>query len=90
MVRIRLRFDPQQVILEVRDHGQGFDNPGHWVELVRQGKLGLVSTLERVQSLNGSFHIETSRGSGMLARITMPCSGVPPARIHSMAVMTRP
>jgi two-component system sensor histidine kinase DegS len=69
---LRLRFLPRHIILEVQDNGQGFEKPDHWVELVRQGKLGLVSTLERVKSLNGQLQLETSPGNGTLVIVSLP------------------
>jgi two-component system, NarL family, sensor kinase len=69
---VRLRVEPAQVLLEVQDNGRGFDNPANWIELVRQGKLGLASTLERVEGLNGKLEIDTQPGRGTLARVSAP------------------
>lgn len=74
---VRLKLPPGQAILEVEDNGQGFKVPDHWIELVREGRFGLVSTIERVQSLDGRLDFESSPGSGTLVRVTVPVKDAP-------------
>jgi len=50
-----------QLTLTVADRGPGFDNLGN---LERDEHLGLVGMRERLESLGGSFHIESERGQG--------------------------
>jgi PAS domain S-box-containing protein len=71
---LRLRLEPERVLLEVQDNGRGFDNPAHWIDLVRHGKLGLASVLERAEGLNGKLEIVTHPGQGTLARVIAPRS----------------
>jgi len=70
-LRISLSIDAEQVILEIEDDGRGFDLPSRWVNLAREGHLGLVGTSERVRAIGGNLEIETDRGKGTLIRVTV-------------------
>jgi signal transduction histidine kinase len=64
---VSLRGTPDEIQLEVRDRGVGFD-----VERANQDRgLGLVSMQERVHLVDGTFLIESKVGSGtrILARV---------------------
>jgi PAS domain S-box-containing protein len=69
---VRLKLSRSHVTLEVEDDGQGFAPPEHWVEMVRQGRYGLVSALERAQSLNGRMEVLSEPGRGALVRVVVP------------------
>ena len=57
---VELRATENEVRLEVRDWGEGFD-----VEQARQNRgLGLLSMLERVNLVHGKFSIESRSGEG--------------------------
>ena len=71
-VRIRLRVAAAQVILEVADNGQGFTPPTDWLELARQGHLGLVGLRERAEAIGGHVEIESSPGHGATLHISAP------------------
>jgi PAS domain S-box-containing protein len=71
-VVVRLRLDPEQVILEIQDDGVGFEVPQRWVGLVRQGHYGLVGAAERAEAVGGRLHIESKPGEGTLVRVTAP------------------
>ncbi|MDX9850110.1 MAG: PAS domain S-box protein [Anaerolineaceae bacterium] len=72
--KLWVRFDltDQWVTLEVEDNGKGFNIPGRWVELVRQGHLGLVGIRERVEAIGGKLTIVSSPGKGTLIRVAVP------------------
>jgi signal transduction histidine kinase/ligand-binding sensor domain-containing protein len=67
-IDLRLRFEPRDVYLEVRDDGRGFPTdrtePGHY---------GIIGMRERVEELGGSLQIESEPGRGccLLARMPM-------------------
>ncbi len=69
-----VRFDltDNQVTLEVEDNGKGFIMPRRWVELVRQGHLGLVGMRERVEAIGGKLTITSEPGQGTLIRVVVP------------------
>lgn len=71
-LRISLSIDAEQVVLEIEDDGRGFDLPSRWVNLAREGHLGLVGTSERVRAIGGNLEIKTDRGKGTLIRVTVP------------------
>jgi signal transduction histidine kinase len=73
-VDIQLNFTASDLILEVRDHGQGI--PPELLERVKSksklgGGVGLSSMGERIKELGGAFEIE-SGSSGTLIRVTAP------------------
>jgi signal transduction histidine kinase len=74
-VWITFTLDAAQVVLEVKDDGQGFEAPQRWVELARQGHLGLVGISERVEALGGRLQIISARGAGALIRVSVPRPG---------------
>ncbi|HUO45403.1 MAG TPA: GAF domain-containing sensor histidine kinase [Acidimicrobiia bacterium] len=69
-VTVTLRFDNDDVALEVTDNGSGFDpvqakSNGH-------GHLGLRSMRHRAESLGGRFQVDTSPGRGTTVRAVLP------------------
>lgn len=66
-VEIRLHQRDQQIILEIRDDGHGFNAndsfPGH---------LGLRSMRERIEQVGGSFKIESKAGEGTCIKTIVP------------------
>jgi PAS domain S-box-containing protein len=71
-VWITFTLDAAQAVLEVRDDGQGFEAPQRWIELARQGHLGLIGISERVEALGGRLQIISARGAGALIRVSVP------------------
>jgi len=71
-VDVYFSYDEQQVILEIRDDGEGFVVPARWINLARQGHLGLVSAHERAQAVGGQFIVESAPGHGTLVRVVVP------------------
>ncbi len=60
--------DGEQVVVDVRDHGHGFDASG-----VRRGGRGLTSLRTRAHRLGGTLTVE-SDGSGTHVRLAFPAS----------------
>ncbi len=71
-VTIRFIMAEDWATLEVEDDGQGFDVPLSWVELARQGHLGLVGLRERVEGLGGQVEYQSTAGSGTQVRVKVP------------------
>ena len=65
---VSLRGTDDQLRLEVRDEGKGFDTGA---ALATSG-LGLVSMQERLKLVNGSVAIESEMGAGTTVRATVP------------------
>ena len=71
---VRLDLDEKQVILEIKDDGKGFEIPTRWVEMARQGHLGLAGTRERVEAIGGKLLIASAPNEGTLIRVIAPKS----------------
>jgi PAS domain S-box-containing protein len=66
-VKVTLAQEEQNVRLEVRDWGIGFDP-----KLVLEGRFGLESIRQRVRLLGGQVTIESTPESGTLVRVVVP------------------
>jgi signal transduction histidine kinase len=62
---VRLRFQPERVVLEVEDEGVGFKNKE------KQG-MGLVSMRERAELISGRIEFLKGENGGALVRMTVP------------------
>ncbi len=71
-LHIRLSRESDRIVLEIQDDGKGFDVPSRWIEIVREGHLGLVGATERAEALGGHLEIFASPGKG-----TRLCTIVP-------------
>ncbi len=62
---VTVRSKPGEVFVEVRDNGHGFDS--------RTTKgVGLLGMKERVDHLNGAFHVASAPGQGTVIRVELP------------------
>jgi PAS domain S-box-containing protein len=73
-VQIRFSLDAGLVTLEVQDDGCGFTMPERWIELARQGHLGLVGMSERAEAIGGWLEIRSAHGEGTSIRVVAPYS----------------
>lgn len=69
---VRLDFNEEELILDIKDDGKGFEVPERWVEWARAGHLGLVGTQERVEAIGGKLKVISKPGKGTLVRVTVP------------------
>src|SRR5713226_4435962 len=67
MVVLQLTKEANEIILDVRDNGRGFDTAGPF-----PGHLGLRSMHERVTKMGGSLTIESVPGQGTCVGVRMP------------------
>ncbi len=74
--QVRVRGDAGQLSIEVMDQGPGFDTH-QVVNLDDPDHFGLAGMRERVESLGGSFQIESeiNRGTKVIARLPLPAVG---------------
>jgi signal transduction histidine kinase len=67
-----------QLHIQVRDEGVGFDVTATTAAVISPSgasfKFGLLSILERMEALGGSFHIQSAPGQGVTATLTLPLS----------------
>ena len=69
---IRLEILENRVRLVVEDNGSGFEVPWNWVEIARQGHLGLVGIRERAEMAGGTAVISSRPGKGTRVEVTTP------------------
>lgn len=71
-VSIRFSMRKRRAVLEVQDNGKGFDLPENWINLARQGHLGLVGARERARDVGGELELMTAPGQGTTIRAVIP------------------
>lgn len=69
---VRMHYNDDHLVLEVQDNGKGFDVPTEWIQMVRDGRFGLVSTMERVRGLNGLLNVVSTPGEGTHVTVNLP------------------
>ncbi|MEV4760550.1 sensor histidine kinase [Micromonospora sp. NPDC049559] len=76
-VGLTLSYLDQQVALDVRDDGPGFDpNTQHR----RDGGFGLVAMRQRIEALSGTLQVESEPGCGAGVSACLPASPLPEVR----------
>ena len=71
-VRINLRRDGRELILEVQDDGAGFDLAAMNQRAVAGSSLGILGMQERATLLGGTLNIESALGSGCTLQLRCP------------------
>lgn len=69
---VLFHIEQNEAVLEVRDNGRGFAMPATWLELARQGHLGLIGSLERAEAVGGKLKVESAPGKGTLIQVRVP------------------
>ncbi len=82
-VHVRFAVNAEEAVLEIRDDGCGFDVPKRWIELARQGHLGLIGASERAEALGGTFKVTSAPGEGTLIWVSVPLVTNPPGNRSS-------
>lgn len=68
---ITLAFRAEEVILEIRDDGKGFELPPDPVHYARKGHYGLLGLYERADLIGAKLTIQSSPGDGVLIRVRL-------------------
>ncbi len=73
-VRIRVFYaeEEKSVVLEIEDHGQGFQVPEEIASLRVHGHRGLANMSERMVLVGGTIQITSTPGKGTSIRCTIP------------------
>ena len=71
-VRISFQLKPNQVRLRVMDDGHGFHVPTRWIELAREGHLGLLGASERAEAIGGRLQVSSSPDVGTILTVVAP------------------
>jgi PAS domain S-box-containing protein len=71
-VWVRYQPDGQNLVLEIKDNGKGFEVPADFVNLARQNHFGMAGMRERVEAVGGKFRIISRPGQGTRVEIKVP------------------
>jgi PAS domain S-box-containing protein len=69
---VRFALQDDQAILEIEDNGVGFEVPSRWIDLVREGHLGLAGAAERAEAIGGGLVVESTPGQGTSIQVWAP------------------
>ena len=69
-IEARIGYGVDEVVLEVRDDGCGFDTAGALT--MASGHFGLLGMEERVNKLRGRLRIDSRPGAGTVVSVTVP------------------
>ncbi len=73
-VQISLRTDANEITVEIRDNGKGFDVGGARRAKSQSGGVGLLNMRSRAQMLGGDLNIQARPGAGTRVILTIPRS----------------
>jgi signal transduction histidine kinase len=72
-IHVVIEYGHGEVVLTIRDDGDGFDVQKAFAAASRRGSLGLRNMRDRVQALGGQAEVASSKGSGTYVRVRLPC-----------------
>jgi signal transduction histidine kinase len=61
---LKVRFEPEEVIVSIRDNGVGFRAPKQVTDLPRNGHFGLIGMFERAELAGANLRIDSAPGRG--------------------------
>jgi len=71
-VNLRLQFQADKLLVEVRDNGRGFDVSQTLDSAISVGHMGLLGMKQRAETLGGNIRIKTSQGAGTTLILSLP------------------
>ena len=71
-VLVQLAVNADRIELTIEDDGCGFVVPPGWLELARQGHMGLLGAAERAEAIGGQLQVESTVGDGTSVRVIVP------------------
>jgi len=74
-VVVSVAVDSEQIELQVRDDGRGFDAAARRAIALLDGHIGLASCEQRVRSAGGNLVVSSRPGGGTSVRVTLPLPG---------------
>ena len=77
VVTVKLEVTPEQVRIEVRDDGCGFDPSAALSAVAGRRRLGLAGMRERMDLLGGELEIDSAPGRGTTVVATLPLGDAP-------------
>jgi signal transduction histidine kinase/PAS domain-containing protein len=70
-VRVSVRRTADAILLEVADDGAGIPD-GRLGSALREGHIGLASSIQRVEAVGGTLSLSPAPGGGTAAAVTLP------------------
>jgi signal transduction histidine kinase/PAS domain-containing protein len=70
-VQVRVRRTADAILLEVADDGGGIPE-GRLAAALREGHIGLASSIQRVEAVGGTFTLSPAPGGGTSVEVTLP------------------
>jgi two-component system NarL family sensor kinase len=70
-VRVRVQREADAIRLEVADDGGGIPE-GRLAAAVREGHIGLASSIQRVEAVGGTLEVSPAPGGGTAVAVTLP------------------
>lgn len=70
-VRVSVRRTEDAILLEVADDGGGIPD-GRLPDALREGHIGLASSIQRVEAVGGTLTLSRAPGGGTAAAVTLP------------------
>jgi two-component system, NarL family, sensor kinase len=74
-VVVSIAVDSEQIELQVRDDGRGFDADARRATALLDGHIGLASSEQRARSAGGELVVSSRPGAGTSVLVTLPVSG---------------
>lgn len=71
-VSLLLDFQPEEVLLTIKDNGCGFDVPEDLTRLTRTGGMGVINMRQRMREIGGCLRINSSPGQGTHLVLSVP------------------
>jgi len=71
-VNLRLQFQADKLLVEVRDNGRGFDLSQTLDSATSVGHMGLLGMKQRAETLGGNIKIKTGEGAGTTVTLSLP------------------
>jgi len=71
-VNLRLQFQLDKLLVEIRDNGSGFDLSQTLDSAISVGHMGLLGMKQRVEMLGGDIKIKTGEGDGTAIILRLP------------------
>jgi len=78
-VDVTVAVDSEQIELQVRDDGRGFDAAPRRATALLDGHIGLASCEQRVRSAGGELVVSSRPAGGTIVRVTLPLPDPGPA-----------
>jgi PAS domain S-box-containing protein len=72
IIVVRLRHQPDRVLLRISDDGKGLSEKQTTSGLLAEGKLGLIGMQERARSTGATFRIQSRPGAGTTVEVSAP------------------